>query len=197
MKIKYNGYTSFTFTIDNLVALTDPGVAKENGVKGIPTEADVVINTSEGSKYEVRPLNRSSVFEINSPGEYEISEFMIQRPIGTPFYIMDHSLIRVVYIGLGSKNINIKDLRDLGDVDVLLLPYSNGEGFPSYDLLQEIISKVEPVTLVPYGTDTDGTKSKEEFIKYFGFTNATNEKVLKIDSKPESEDRSMKIIFLD
>ncbi len=197
MKIKYNGYTSFTFNVDNLVIVTDPALAKENGIKGVPSDVDVVVNVNGQGKYESKPVNRSSVFEIGTPGEFEISGFMVQRPIGSNHYVFDFELIRVVYVGMGTKNLDVKQIRDLGDVDVLLLPYSDGENFPSYELLQDIISKIEPTVLVPYGIGGEGSKSKDDFIKYFGFINSTSEKVLKVESKPEAEDRNMKVIFLD
>lgn len=198
MKIRYNGHTSFTFTTDGLVTVTDLASAKASGVKGLSSEADVVINSRlEATALDIKPVNREKVFEISSPGEYEIAGLMVQRPISGVHYVIDYDLIRIVYIGFGSKNIDVKQLRDLGDVDVLLLPYSDGEDFPSYDTIQEIISKVEPVILVPFGTDAPGSKSKEDFVKTFGYTTATTEKMLKVESKPEAEERAMRVVFLE
>ncbi|KKR06309.1 MAG: hypothetical protein UT34_C0001G0349 [candidate division WS6 bacterium GW2011_GWF2_39_15] len=196
MKIKYNGYTSFTISVDNLTVLTDPVLAKEKGIKGIPSEADVIINTAGSKASDVKPVSRKDVFEINSAGEYEISGLMIQRPLGTHHYILDYELIRVVLIGTDSKDIDMKLLKDLGDVDVLLLPYTDGEDFPAYEALQDIISNVEPAILVPYGTKEEGGKTKEDFLKYFGFSTFTEEKTLKVESRPESEERTMQIVFL-
>lgn len=197
MKIRYNGHTSFTISVSNLIAVTDIGLAKSVGVKGLPKEFDVVINTVGGKVFEGKAVNRDKVFEINTPGEYEIAGLMVQRPVDSSHYVIDYDLIRVLYIGEGSAKLDIKQLRDLGDVDVLLLPYSDGDSYPSFDLIQEIIAKVEPIVLVPYGTVGDGGKSKEDFIKHFGFVNSTEEKVLKVESKPEADQRNMRVIFLD
>lgn len=197
MKIKYNGYTSFTFNVGGLVVLTDPMLAKSKGVKGIANEADIVVSSQEGEKFSGKPVNRDSVFEISASGEYEVAEFIVQRPIGANFYVFDYKLIRIVYLGVGSRDVDLKQLRDLGDVDVLILPYSDGSNFPSYEKIQEIISIIEPIVLVPYGPKDEGSKSKDEFIKYFGYINAVTEKLLKVESRHEVDDRSMKVVFLD
>ncbi len=195
MKIKYLGFTSFSLAIDSVELLTDPTLSEKNGISLKGTQADIVLSTDKTEKTSIKGKNREDVFVISKPGEYEVSGLMIQKGIDSQFYSIDSDLIRVVYIGSGSANLDIKSFKDIGDVDVLLLPIGGGEMFPDYDLLEKIISEVDPIKLVPFAYGGD-LKSLEDFIKHFGYI-YTQESMLKLDSAPEQEERKMDVVVLN
>ena len=194
MKIKYLGYTSFLMSIDSVDLITDPEFSQKNGVKLKGVNADIVISTDGKDATSIEGKNRKEVFVISKSGEYEVGGLMIQKGIDNSYYTIDSDLIRVVYIGVGSKEIDIKLFKDVGDVDVLLLPIGGGDNFPDYDLLEKIISEVDPIKLVPFAYGGD-LKSLDEFIKHFGY-NYTEESMIKVDSAPEQEDRKMDVVVL-
>ena len=137
MKIKYLGYTSFLMSIDSVDLITDPEFSQKNGVKLKGVNADIVISTDGKDATSIEGKNRKEVFVISKSGEYEVSGLLIQKGIDNSYYTIDSDFIRVMYVGYGSKNLDIKSLKDVGDVDVLLLPIGGGDNFPDYDLLEK------------------------------------------------------------
>lgn len=206
MKLKSINKVSFEISTDLVTLVTDPLCGQDYGVKFPKTEADVAIFSQkklEGKEgllngfEKLVPKSRNNIFEVNGAGEYEISQVLVQRPINSPYYMIDSDDCRVVYLGLDSKVIDRKEFEDLGDVEVLIAPIGNGDNFVDYDALQEIISDIEPGILVPYMYGMEGLKSKEDFLHHFGYTNFTDEKVLKVNARNEDEDLPMQIVFLD
>lgn len=210
MKIKAIGFTSFEISNDKIVVVTDPVYPSEIGMRVKGVSADVAIfsqlkNAGKPnlSKGVVTPVNREKVFEVSGAGEYEIAELLIQRPIGMPYYILDYGYTRIVYVGLESKKCDVEMFKDLGDVEVLILPVGNGEMFPNYDQIADIINEVDPTTLVPCGYSTKkikedlGIKSKEDFLHHFGYSTYSEEKTLKVAGKIEDEETVMNIVFLE
>jgi L-ascorbate metabolism protein UlaG (beta-lactamase superfamily) len=207
MKIKYRGMTTFQILTDNLTVVTDPLALSEYGLKLNKLEADIALFTQQGLENggtllkdtKVVPDKREKTMEITTPGEFEMAEVVIQRPLGKSYYMIDYGYTRCVYLGFGSNDIDPNEFNDVGDVEVLFLPVGNGELFPSYEKLEEIISNVDPRYLVPCGYGEKGMKgdlkSLEEFIKYFGYS-ASEESYLNITGKPESEERSMEVVIL-
>src|SRR5690606_36156925 len=109
---------------DSLDVVTDPLSTVDAGGKFPKTEADVVLMTDP--KYEnrddvlksekfdlVKSTRNEQVFELNSSGEFELSEVMIQRRMKNSFFILDQGYSRVVYVGLGSKEASVKEFENL------------------------------------------------------------------------------------
>lgn len=215
MKIKHLGFTTFSISFPNLTIITDPTALLDTGLKLPKTPADVVLFSKEEyvgnggvlKKAKVDKVvvdNREEIMEIVNSGEYEISEVLIQRPMDHSYYIIDHGFIRIVYLGLDSSDIDPVNYKDFGDVDVLMLPVGDRDMFPGYDKLQKVISQIDPTYLIPSGFKQEGMtgkyaemKSREEFIKHFGFTKLREEKTLNVKNIPESDQRSMEVIILD
>jgi hypothetical protein len=211
MKIKSINQLSFEISIDTVTLVTDPLAHEEFGIKFPKTEGDVAVFSQK--KYEGKesilkgfdklvPKSRSEIFEVNGEGEYEVAQMLIQRPHNAPYYIFDSGYSRIVYLGLESKNADVNMFKDLGNVDVMIVPVGNGENFVDYEKLQHIISEVEPGILVPYGYKQGdmkndlGLKTKEEFIAHFGYTNSKEEKMIKVTSKIEGDELPMEVVFL-
>jgi len=195
--------------------LTDPVALKESGI-GLPKcKADVVLFSQRDlygkedilREYElekkIEPDHRDNIFEISSPGEYEIGGMMIRRGIDLPFYTIDEGNLRVVYMGVIDNSLDVSKTKDLGDVDVLILPIGNGDLFIDYEKIEKILNYIDPTVLLPCAYKTDGLKvgkdikSRDDFIKYFGFTNVKEQSSLNVSSTVEQESKIMEVIFLN
>jgi len=194
--------------------LTDPVALKESGI-GLPKcKADVVLFSQRDlygkedilREYElekkIEPDHRDNIFEISSPGEYEIGGMMIRRGIDLPFYTIDEGNLRVVYMGVIDNSLDVSKTKDLGDVDVLILPIGNGDLFIDYEKIEKILNYIDPTVLLPCAYKTDGLKvgkdikSRDDFIKYFGF-NVKEQSSLNVTSTVEQESKIMEVIFLN
>lgn len=195
--------------------LTDPVALKESGI-GLPKcKADVVLFSQRDlygkedilREYElekkIEPDHRDNIFEISSPGEYEIGGMMIRRGIDLPFYTIDEGNLRVVYVGVIDNSLDVSKTKDLGDVDVLILPIGNGDLFIDYEKIEKILNYIDPTVLLPCAYKMDGLKvgkdikSRDDFIKYFGFTNVKEQSSLNVTSTVEQESKIMEVIFLN
>jgi hypothetical protein len=215
MGIKKHNWTSFVISGDSVSVLTDPQELKKSGLSFTKVKADVVLFSdpkltlktdiikSEDMTKKVVPDSRKHIVEISSPGEFEIGGLMIRRPIRTNFYIIDELNLRVLYMGLAGKDFDVKDLEDVGDVDVLIAPIGNGDLFIDYDKLEKVFSAVDPEILIPCGLKEDGNKlgkdlkSKEDFIKHFGFSNVSEESYITLKPRgKEKDEKPMEVIIL-
>jgi len=216
MKIKQVGFTSFLLTsgTTNTSIVTDPLYSIDSKGGFSKTKADICIFTDskligkediiKSKKLDKKVVvdNRKKVMEICSPGEFEVGGLMIRRGLKEPFYLIDEKELRVVYLGLVDKDFDVDLTKDLGDVEVLIAPVGDGERFPAYEKLEKIISNIDPNVLLPYGYSSkengvEGLKTKDEFIKHFGFTNVSDENYLNIKGRTETEQKFIKVIFLN
>lgn len=210
MKIKSLGYTSVKLSFPQVDVLVDP-VAAKAFTKSFPkTSGDVVLFTenkyvekdnvleTEGLSAKVEPSNREGVLEIVNPGEYEIGEVFIRRDMGTNFYVLDQGDIRVVVVGLESKEIPLEKFKNLGDVDLLVIPAGNGEDFMSYEKLGKLIPMADPTYLIPvgFGGGKGELKGSEEFIKHFGYTHVSEESTLRVKKGKEVDSKIMQVVIL-
>ncbi len=215
MKIKKVGWTSFLISSANISAMTDPLLLSESGVSFPKTNADIITITNyekdikesilKDTKLDgkVVPEHREKIIEISSAGEFEIGGLMIRRDIDSDVYIIDENNLRVVYLGGTGKNFDSATIKDVGDVDVLIMPVGDGVNFMDFDTMEKVISDVDPAVLLPCAYAEDGPKgntlkSKEEFIKHFGFANVREEGYLNVTKKKvdEEEQQSVEVIFL-
>lgn len=215
MKIKKIGWTTFLFTTDNISVITDPDLLKESGATFPKTSADVALfthysTTSDspellevfGLKDKVVPDKRESVYEIYTAGEFEVGGIMVRRGIGDDFYIVDEKNLRVVYMGATGKDFDPEKVKNLGDVDALILPIGDSDMFMGYDSLEKVVSNIDPAILIPCAykgesKKNDGLKSRDEFIQHFGYANVKDEGYINLAKRKVEEDQqSVEIVFL-
>lgn len=214
MKIKNLGWSSFQLSTGDITILTDPLALSKSGLSFKKSSADVVLFSEKnllgkenilkgrGLVKKVVPEHRKEVIEISAPGEYEIGGVMIRRDVDSPFYTIDEAVLRVVYMGLMDNSLEVSSTKDLGDVDVLILPIGNGDLFLDYDKIEKILNYIDPTILLPCGYKQEGLtlgkdlKSKDDFIKHFGFRNVREESYLNVTPSPEQENKNIEVIFL-
>lgn len=216
MKIKYYGFSTFRITGDNVSVLTDPISLIEAGltlpsvdaeiclfsdIRHVGTE-DVLKNAKLDKK--ITSEKREQVYEIANYGEYAIGNLFIRRPIKGGHFILDEGYLRVVYTGLISPDFDMSTMKNLGDVDILILPVGDGEVFPSFQKLEKIISHVDPTYLIPCcykvpGLDAkySSLKSVDDFLKDYGISGVERAKELKVINAPEKEEKSMQVVVLE
>jgi len=214
MKIKRIGWNSFLISSSNISLITDPLDLLKSGVTFPKTKADIALfsNSDENTREsiikaeklesKVVPDTRDTTMEIFTPGEYEVGGLMIRRGVGENFYMIDEKNIRVLYLGGTNNSFDPDSVKDVGDVDVLILPVGDGVNFMDFDKLEKVISNIDPSIILPCAykeedSKFDGVKSKDEFIKYFGFANVTEDTTLNVAKKKvEEEQQSVEVIFL-
>src|SRR5690606_11586514 len=182
------------------------------GIKLPPSNAEIVIHSSpvyrgvlsplvEAKVKSITPKTRDFVLEISSPGDYELGGVIIRRSINSDLFVIDEGSVRVVYLCEVSHTIEPKEMEDLGDVDVLILPVGNGNVFPNYEKLEKIVSTIDPTYLLPSGykeeqIKTADLKSIDEFIKNFGYTNVKEESVLKVSEGSTVDNKVVEVVIL-
>jgi len=215
MKIKKIGWTSFLISNANISAMTDPLMLAEAGVSFPKTSTDIVVVTQYGEdikegiikdnklESKVVPEHREKIFEISTSGEYEIGGLMIRRDMDSDMYIIDENNLRVVYLGGTNKDFDPAKLKNTGDVDVLILPVGDGVNFMDFDAMEKVISEIDPAIILPCAYREEGPKgntlkSKDEFIKHFGFANVRDESYINVTKKKvdEEDQQSVEVIFL-
>ena len=214
MKIKNLGWSSFYLSTKDISVLTDPLSLKKSGLSFTKSKADVVLFTESSLKREeeileknklttkIVPDHRDTTIEISSPGEYEVGGVLIRRGVDSPFYTIDETILRVVYMGLVDNSLDVSLTKDLDGVDVLILPIGNGDLFLDYDKIEKILNYIDPTILLPCSFKQPGLKvgkdlkTKEEFIKHFGFTNVREESYINVSPTPEQENKNIEVIFL-
>ncbi|MDD4382229.1 MAG: MBL fold metallo-hydrolase [Candidatus Dojkabacteria bacterium] len=214
MKIKRVGWTSFLISSPNVSAITDPIMLSQSGVSFPKTKADIAIFSGYNKEIKDTVLKdnkldnkvvvetRPSVMEIYTAGEFEIGGLMIRRDLGQNFYIIDEKNVRVVYLGGTDNDFQPDVVKDVGDVDVLIIPVGDGIHFMDFEKLEKVISNIDPAIILPCAykeenSKMEGIKSKEEFIKYFGFANVSEETTLNVSKRRvEEEQQSAEVIFL-
>ncbi len=214
MKIKKVGWVSFLLNGDDITALTDP-LELLKVQKSFPkTKTDVCLFTNyekdikegilkdNGLESKIVGEKRENVMEINLPGEYEIGGLMIRRGIGEDFFVIDEGTLRIVYMGDTDNSFDPEKVSNLGDVDVLIIPVGDGVDYMDFDKIEKVISNTDPAILIPcaYREEFKGNsnlKTKDEFIKHFGFANVRDENYLKVDKrKVELDQQSVEVVFL-
>jgi L-ascorbate metabolism protein UlaG (beta-lactamase superfamily) len=215
MKIKKVGWTSFLLSSPNISVVTDPLATVEAGVSLSKTATDIALFTNYEKDIEesivkdnkldtkIVPDRREKVMEISTPGEFEVGGLMIRRDIDDDFYIIDENTIRIIYLGGTNSQFNVESVKNVGDVDVLILPVGDGVNFMNFDTMEKVISDIDPAVILPCAFCEDGAKgnsckSKEEFIKHFGFANVREETTLNVTKKKVDEEnqQSVEVIFL-
>lgn len=92
-------------------------------------------------------------FVINMPGEYEVEGISVfgYKAENSNIYVIQYEDLRILYLGGIEKSLSEKMITDLESVDVVILPM---DSVPTKELV-ELVSKLEPYYVLPYGELTD------------------------------------------
>lgn len=178
MDITYLGAGSIKISGKNITVIADP-YGEDSGLSKITSKADVVtLSTLEG----LSAVQNAMV--IDGPGEYEVKGAMIQ---GVPaqlhtdedgrrgtVYSLVIDGVNVVVTGNIAGKLDNKQLEQLGNVDVLVIPVG-GHGLTlEAEEAAAVVTQLEPGYVVPVHFDDGKTKypvpqsSVEDFLKEMG-----------------------------
>lgn len=92
-------------------------------------------------------------FVINMPGEYEVEGISVfgYKAENSNIYVIQYEDLRILYLGGIEQSLSEKMITDLESVDVVILPMDS----VATKELVELVSKLEPYYVLPYGEMTD------------------------------------------
>jgi len=134
-EIEYKGGNTVVITTKKTRLVTDPKLSLV-GLKDLSTKDAIEIATE--SRFAVAAPD--ALLNIESPGEYEVSEFSIrgvaaQRHIDTPeqrkagtVYRIEVGDARIALLGNIAEKLSEQQLEEIGIVDILILPVG-GNGY--------------------------------------------------------------------
>lgn len=186
MDINFLGQASFRLKGKNTTVITDP-YDSSLGIKFPKTEADIVTVSHDHFDHNAANLVGGDPFVIDGPGEYEIKGVKVtgvasfhdekkgeQRGKNVLFsFLVDG--IRICHLGdLGQEELTDKQLEDLGQVDILLVP-TGGVFTIDATKAAKIAASLEPKIVIPMHFQDKDTKVElepvDKFLKEMGVEN--------------------------
>jgi L-ascorbate metabolism protein UlaG (beta-lactamase superfamily) len=218
MDFKWNGHSCFYISAkkkrksrEKVSILTDP-FDESTGLKLYKQNVDIVLISHDHSDHNNLDAVDDKAFVIDGPGEYEVENTFIrgvfsyhdnskgeERGANT-IYIIESEGINVCHLGdLGQKELTDSQLKEIGEVDVLLIPIG-GEYTLNSKMASKIISQLEPKAVIPMhykipglSLDLDGP---EAFFKAMGKKDLEAEEKVSI-SKSDLSDEETKFFKLE
>lgn len=181
MDIKWLGKTSFHVNSKKVSVVTDP---LDDKVK-----ADIVLKTEDSSV-------NSGEMTIDWPGEYESKDVLINAaPIGVGsdekrIISFEVEGVRFCAVPQVNEAPSDKQIGELGDVDVVLLPMTIK---PKVAL--EIVEEIDPRMVILSAMDLDGS-TMPEFLKEVGQTGLAPEDKVSISSKAALDSENVVYKFM-
>ncbi len=172
---------------------------ENTGLKLPKLDAEILLITHEHKDHNNQKIATKDTFVINSPGEYELRDIFIQgissfhdkekgkeRGLNT-IYTVETEEIKLCHLGdFGQEELTDEQLRDIGEVDVLMIPVG---GVYTIDAKEatKVISQIEPRIVIPMHYKIPGLKVKLDelglFLKAIGDKGAKTEEKINIQKK--------------
>ena len=183
--INWFGQSCFRIEVKEGSLLIDP-FSKEIGLKPPKIKDDIVLVSHDHDDHNNVEDLPSESFLINNPGEYEKKGIAIrgissyhdksegkERGLNT-IYIVKAEDMTICHLGdLGQEKLDEKQVEEIGDVDILLVPVGGNYTINSKEAVG-VISQIEPKIIIPMhykikdlNVDIEGP---EKFVKELGLT---------------------------
>ncbi len=153
MKINWHGQSCFQINVsrnkkEQINIVIDP-VSKESGLKIPKVKADILILT-DGNGGKEKPSDFGDPFVIGRPGEYEVKDIFIRGIAGeNNIYTMEAEKMRICHLGgLNQEELAPKQLEEVGDVDILMVPVGNIGTIGSREA-SKVVSQIDPRIVIP------------------------------------------------
>ena len=185
MTISWFGQSCFRIEAKEGSILTDP-FSKDIGLKPPKIKDDLVLvshNHYDHNNVEDAP---AETFIIKNPGEYEKNGIAVlginsyhdksegkERGSNT-IYVIKAEDMTVCHLGdLGQEKLDEKQVEEIGDVDILMIPVG-GSYTINYKEALEVISQIEPKIVIPMHYKVKDLnidiESADKFVKELGLT---------------------------
>jgi len=160
MKIKWLGHASFKITNDNgVVIVTDP-FDNTVGYKVPNVKADIVTTSHDHFDHNFTEAIEGDFELVNKSGEFYIKDIRItgvlsyhdknegkKRGINT-IYIFNMDNIKVCHLGDLGHVLNEKQIKQIGGVDVLLIPVGGNFTIDAAEAVQ-VVEQLKPSIIIP------------------------------------------------
>ncbi|MBI3397122.1 MBL fold metallo-hydrolase [Candidatus Woesebacteria bacterium] len=215
MDITYLGHSSFKIKTKTATIVTDPFDPDMVGLKYLGVEGDIVTVSHDHKDHNKAELVKGVKKVISGPGEYEVMDVSI---IGIPsyhddvngtlrgkntIYVIEAEELTLVHLGDLGHDLSEKQLEELGDVDVLMIPVGGEYTIGSTDAVK-IVQNIEPNFVIPMHYREEGLNPElfnklapvETFLTEVGMT---HELLPKFTIKKEdiTEEQNSKVIVLE
>jgi len=200
MQISYLGLNCFKIQTKNNLIVTDP-YGDKSGLTLPRFKAEIVTisNQNNENANNLKPI-LSPQLVIEHPGEYEKSGSFIYgistNGNGNNIYLIEDEGIFIAHLGFLEKELEESELKQLKNVDILLLPITG----LSPKALSKLVSILEPRIIIPMFYKSPKLKLKADdlssFTKTLGIKDKEHINKLKISKKDLPQDETQ-IIFLD
>lgn len=185
MTITWLGHSCFRIEAKEGSILIDP-FSKDIGLKPPKIKDDLVLVTHDHSDHNNVQEAGPETFVVKNPGEYEKNGISVlgimsyhdksegkERGPNT-IYVIKAEDMTICHLGdLGQENLNEKQVEEIGDVDILMVPVG-GNYTINYKEAIEVINQIEPKMVIPmhYKTPdlTIDIESADKFVKELGLT---------------------------
>lgn len=146
---------------------TDRGMGK--------LEADVVTVSHDDPNHNNVGAVGGAARAVQGPGEYEVADILIagvateSEPMTGPTntaYVLRFDDIAVCHLGGLRSKLDAKQIEEIGNVDVLLVPVG-GNGFVGPAAAAEVVHQLEPRVVIPMEYRIDGGQSDLEPVDHF------------------------------
>jgi len=209
MNITWYGHSCFRIETKEGSVLIDP-FSKEIGLRLPKIKDDVVLVTHDHYDHNNTDNLPNDSFLINTPGEYERKGIHIrgiksfhddsegaERGLNT-IYVIKTEDMAICHLGdFGQKTLTDKQVSDIGDIDILMIPVGGTYTIGSKEAIG-VIGKVNPKIIIPMHYKVSGLKLKIDapnaFIKEIGLTPEKVDK-FKISKKLLPAEETKLVIF--
>lgn len=186
MDIVHLGHSSFKLKGKMATVVTDPFDSEMVGIKFPKVEAQIVTVSHQHSDHNATAEIEGSPYIISGPGEYETHDIFVkgistfhdskngqERGVNCVFNI-EIDKLHIAHLGDLGHILSDKQLSQLGDVDILLIPVG-GVYTIGPEEASNVIAKIEPRIVIPMHYKIEGLKESfstlyivDDFLKEIG-----------------------------
>jgi len=215
MEIIWHGHSFFEIKSKedkNQVKIAIDPFSEEIGLKVPKLEADILLISHDHYDHNNKDAISGNYFLIDNPGEYEIKGVFVkaiksfhdkkegkERGENLIFKIETEGL-GICHMGdFGQKQLNEKQIEEIGEVDVLMVPVGGIYTISSKEAIK-ILEQLEPKITIPMHYSLPKLKIKlepvDKFLKSLGIKSLTPQKKLSIKKENLSPEEA-KIVLLE
>ena len=197
MKIKWFGHSCFLLTSSNGARiLTDP-FDESVGYKVPEVEADIVTTSHNHYDHNYLGAVRGEFIHLDTPGHFVVRDIEItgigtyhdkeygRKRGGNIVYIFSMDGLKICHLGDLGHLLNDSQLREIGQVDVLLIPVG-GIYTIDYKEAVELVNLIDPKLVIPMHYKTPATSfsidGAENFLDSVGSMDSAGKQEIEINA---------------
>jgi len=209
MEIIWHGHSFFEIKSkenkNQIKTAIDP-FSPEIGLKPPRVEADILLISHDHSDHNYKSIISGNYFLIDIPGEYEIKGVFVKaiksfhdKSEGKErgenlIFVIETEDLRVCHLGdFGQKELNEKQMEEIGGIDILLIPVGGVYTIGAKEALK-ILEQLEPKVIIPMHYSLPKLKIKldpvDKFLKTLGIKSLVPERKLSIKKEDLSPDEA-------